>query len=107
MKLALLFALTCSAACGTSADERPATFEVVTLEVLKPMCGQVQCHSTTTKIEGLAFDTLDAARTSLREQGVGEILEVILDKEMPPDQPMADEDVELLERWIDANTPGL
>lgn len=91
--------------CGTT-DDRPVTFEVVTLEVLAPSCGAVQCHSTTTAIEGLAFDTLDAARASLRDEG-DEILEVIDEQEMPPDSPMFENDIVLLHKWFDAGMPGL
>src|SRR5689334_23195565 len=56
-------------ACGTT-DDRPATVEVVSLEILAPTCGAVQCHSTTTRTEGLAFDTLDEAKASMRDLGV-------------------------------------
>src|SRR3954468_24809771 len=54
-------------ACGTSPDTRPPTLEVISLEILAPTCGQVQCHSTSTKLEGYAFDTLEASKASLRE----------------------------------------
>jgi len=98
-------------ACGTT-DERPATVEVVSLEILAPTCGAVQCHSTTTRTEGLAFDTLDEARASMRDLGVrarngGELLEVINETEMPPDAPMFENDIRLIEKWIDAGAPGL
>lgn len=103
------------AACGTTPDERPATVEVVALSILAPNCGQVQCHSTSTKLEGYAFDTLDAAKDALR-QLVGtstansELVEVLHadgEKRMPPDSPLADEDIALVEAWIDAGAPGL
>lgn len=103
------------AGCGTTPDERPATLEVVTLEVLAPTCGQVQCHSTTTRTEGLAFDTIDAARESLRDLGVGagrggELYEVLTadgEERMPPDSPMNDQDIALIMTWVDAGAPGL
>lgn len=115
MRLSFAVLLGCLAACGTEPDERPATFEVVTLSVLAPTCGQVQCHSTTTRIQGLAFDTLEAARPSLREivnvsQGGGEIIEVLTEDgedRMPPDAPLAAKDIALIQTWIDAGAPGL
>lgn len=108
--LALLFSCTL-AACGTT-DDRPATVEVVALEILAPSCGAVQCHSTTTRLEGLAFDTLDEAKASMRSLDVragagGELVEVIDDQEMPPDSPMFSNDVALIKAWIAAGAVGL
>ncbi|MEO6773482.1 MAG: hypothetical protein ABI467_10745 [Kofleriaceae bacterium] len=112
--LALVFAIVL-AACGTP-DSRPATVEVVALEILAPSCGQVQCHSTTTNQSGYAFDTLAAAKVSLRSlvgTGGGDrhsLLEVLTstgDKRMPPDAPLDDDDIALVEAWIHAGAQGL
>lgn len=99
------------AGCGT-ADDRPPTVEVVALEILAPSCGAVQCHSTTTRLEGLAFDTLEEAKAAMRELDVragfgGALLEVIDDQEMPPDSPMFDNDIALIKEWIDNGAVGL
>lgn len=72
----------------------------------------MQCHSTTTRLEGLAFDTLDDAKASLRTLRVGanrggELLEVIESYEMPPDSPMFDNDIALIQAWIAAGAQGL
>ncbi len=80
-----------------------------------PNCGQVQCHSTTTNLEGYAFDTLDAAKkslnrlagTTLANSELVEVLHADGDKRMPPDSPLADEDIALVEAWIEAGRPGL
>lgn len=109
-----LLASALAAGCGTT-DDRPATLEVISFEILAPTCGTVQCHSTTSRIQGYAFDTLDASRSSLRELGVsagrgGGLLEVIggdADKRMPPDMPMFEPDVRLIEKWIADGAPGL
>ena len=111
-------------ACGTEDDERPATLEVVTLTVLAPNCGQVQCHSTTTRTKGLAFDTVEEARLTLIYElfihtavmGVdGTAVENDLmnpirangKERMPPDSPLADEDIALIQTWLNAGAPGL
>jgi hypothetical protein len=108
-------------ACGTDDDERPATLEVVTLTVLAPSCGQVQCHSTTTKTEQLAFDTVDDARASLIDLEVklsvavnrpleNDLMNVLLGDglaRMPPDSPLADQDIALIRAWLVAGAPGL
>jgi len=113
----ILFALAIAlvAGCGSTPDERPATLEVVTLSVLAPTCGQVQCHSTTTRLEGLAFDTVDDARAALRDLGVaagdgGALYDVLTadgEERMPPDSPLNDEDIALIMKWVDAGAPGL
>jgi len=103
-----------AAGCGTT-DERPATLEVISLEILAPTCGTVQCHSTTSRIQGYAFDTLDASRSSLRDLGVsagrgGELLNVIdgdAEERMPPDMPMFEPDIALIKKWIADGAAGL
>ncbi|HEY4057207.1 MAG TPA: c-type cytochrome domain-containing protein [Kofleriaceae bacterium] len=118
-RLALLVTVT-FAGCGTSPDERPVTFEYVSLGILAPTCGQVQCHSSTTKEEGYAFDTLAGAREALIDLAGGpndppvaegtQLIEVITTSggdRMPPDSPLADEDVDLIRNWINDGRRGL
>ena len=103
------------AACGTTPDDRPATLEVVTLEVLAPACGTVACHSTTTNEQGYAFDTLAAARETLPrivtagQPDGSELYDVLVGRRtrMPPDAPLADEDIALVRAWIAAGAQGL
>jgi hypothetical protein len=113
MKLILPWVLAV-AACGTTPDDRPATVEVVALSILAPSCGQVQCHSTTTNLEGYAFDTFDAAKDALRglvgpTAAQSELVDVLRSDEerMPPDSPLAEEDIVLIETWIDSGAQGL
>ncbi len=107
------------AACGTTPDDRPPTVEVVALSVLAPSCGQVQCHSTATYIQGYAFDTLDTAKDALRDIArvrtggtsattrIIEVLRATGGQRMPPDSPLAEQDIQLVEAWIDSGSPGL
>lgn len=99
------------AGCGTTPDERPVTLEVVALSILAPSCGQVQCHSSSTKLEGYAFDTLEGNRAALRRiVGDGKLMEVLTatgDKRMPADTPMDEQDIALIQAWIDLGAPGL
>jgi hypothetical protein len=103
------------AACGTTPDSRPQTVEYITLEVLSPACGTFACHSSSTRVQGYAFDTIADARTSLRElvtPGHPErslLYDVLAGNGMvmPPDAPIATEDVELIRGWILAGAPGL
>lgn len=101
------FVLLLASACGTTPDERPATFEFVTLAVLAPSCGQVQCHSTSSKINGYAFDTLEASRETFKRLSSDKLINVIEDQSMPPDAPMDDRDLALIQLWVDNGRPGL
>jgi hypothetical protein len=113
----ILATIALAAACGSTPDERPLTLEVVSLEVLAPSCGQVQCHSTTTRTEDLAFDTVEAASESLVQMNVddpvffgGQLFEVLDGTNgvsMPFDAPLARQDYDLLAAWIAAGTPNL
>lgn len=111
--LALAVGLT---ACGTTPDERPVTIEVVALSILAPTCGQVQCHSTSTHLEGYAFDTLSAAKaalgrlvnkTNLPRSKILSVLTADGEERMPPDAPLAEEDIALIQAWVDAGAPGI
>jgi len=109
---ALLAALL--AACGTT-DDRPQTFEYITLEVLAPACGTVACHSSSSRVAGYELDTLAGARTSLQrlvtrgQPDASRLYDVLAGtgKLMPPDAPIADPDIELIRSWIVAGAPGL
>jgi hypothetical protein len=109
--LALAFA-----GCGTEDDDRPLTLEGVTLTVLAPSCGQTQCHSTATRTEGFAFDTVEASRESLgdlvfKPEPLGSELWGVITAEgyqrMPPDAPLLSTDIEYIRQWLLAGAPGL
>lgn len=115
MRPLVLVTMLFACACGTDPDPREPTFDVVAQQVLAPTCGQVQCHSTTTRVEGFAFDTRDAARASLLDMGVrngrnNELTDVLFgdgDERMPPDSPLNQQDLDLITAWIDMGAPGL
>jgi|SRR5690606_5312881 len=121
VRLAFAAALALTA-CGQIEDDRPATLEYVTAAVLAPYCGNAQCHSSLTRAEGYALDTVEQARESINFFGLvspGEpessLLYLVLISpggdnnlpRMPYDQPMPDADVELIRRWIAQGAPGL
>jgi hypothetical protein len=121
----LLIALACGA-CAESADPRPATFEYVVTGILAPTCGTATCHSSMTRREGYAFDTLEEARASMLRDLVPvggtlpeevdftlliRVVTVPADDEfvprMPVDSPMPDADIDLLRVWIGTGAEGL
>ena len=106
-----LFWLIVLAACGTD-DPRAPTVEVISTEILAPACGAPQCHSTSTLQSGYAFDTLAASKDALRllKQGTGNkrsLMEELTTRRMPPDAPLDDADLTLIETWIARGWPGL
>ena len=107
------------AACGVdpSEDNRPRTLHYITSAVLKPYCGNAQCHSSFRQAKNRAYDTVQRACESMLEQGdvvpgdpdgsfIHQVLVRRVDR-MPYDQPMADVDRELLRDWILIGAPGL
>jgi len=103
------------AACGAE-DPRLAnpTVEVVALEILAPACGAPQCHSTSTNQSGYAFDTLAAAKVSLRQLVGGRaehsligVITATGGKRMPPDAPLDPEDIAVIQKWVDMGAQGL
>jgi len=107
------------AACGVdpSEDDRPRTLHYITSAVLKPYCGNAQCHSSFRQEKERAYDTVQRACESMIEQGdvipgdpdgsfIDQVLVRPIDR-MPYDQPMADVDRALLRDWILIGAPGL
>jgi Planctomycete cytochrome C len=103
----------CVVACGGT-DTRPATLEYITLTVLRPSCGLVACHAAVTNTSGYSFDTVEDSRDALRalvtpgDPDASKLIRVIRDEQsMPPDSPMFDGDISLIEQWITDGAEGL
>ena len=96
------------AACGTTDDRKP-TSDVVVFQIMRPSCGQVQCHSSTTAAEGLMFDTIEHSKATIMTQKGAKFLDAlhgVNDAErMPPDSPLQDSDVKLIEDWVGMGFP--
>lgn len=114
------------AGCAES-DERPLSIEYATEAILAPSCGNAQCHSSFRQVGGFALDTVEMARFELVEladvelgvDGDGlpiitkrpqdslliEVLVRAVDR-MPYDQPLPDNDIDYLRRYLEAGAPG-
>jgi hypothetical protein len=129
VRLCTALALAGLAACGTTTDDRPRTIEYVTEAILAPTCGQAQCHSSFRQSRGDVFDTVVNARRSLIVNGLitfdspqydpaapatAQLIVWITQTDpnglgigrMPYDQPLPNEDVLFLERYIQEGAPG-
>jgi hypothetical protein len=88
------------AACGEEEDTRPVSFQYIATYILAPSCGTASCHSETTKIAGLEFDSVDGAWQAYVD--VGPFADYLrgVGLQMPPDQPLPEADIQLIERWF-------
>lgn len=123
----LLFFLTgiavVAAGCGDATDDRDATWSYIAPVIIAPNCATSSCHSRGAAVSGLDLSTYDDSWVSLRElhlpaRGMTEkprplvtpynpqesrlinMLRATGTNRMPPDRPLADADVKLIERWI-------
>jgi len=110
MRLAALMLLV-AIGCATDDDPRPATIAYLLPAVLRPSCATGSCHSRATRAGDLLLDgepatvrahlvakkliypTRPASPLLVRLRGT-------FGDRMPPDAPLPDADIELIERWI-------
>jgi hypothetical protein len=115
---------------GCGADTRPATWVYISSAIVAPSCATARCHSLGSAAKGLQLDTVEggyfllvgspppqnhipplppstpptgshhvvpgrpeASLLMRRLRGEGA-------RRMPPDEPLPDEDIALVERWI-------
>ena len=113
--LGALAILAASTGCGVATDDRPANFDYIVETVLAPSCGTATCHSTLTKTADVAFDTVANAKAAFNRRNLvdpgnpsaSEIIQLMQSsnkssKRMPPDEPVATEDIDLISAWITA-----
>ena len=100
-----------TAACSQTDNDRPATLQYVTEAILQPNCAQDVCHSSYTKAKGYVFDTVAAAKVSLKgivntDEPDSSLLYTVLTrqiKRMPYDAPLPQKDIDLILRWIEGS----
>jgi len=109
MARAVLVVALAVSGCAQTDNDRPATIEYITEAILAPSCGQYTCHSSYRMEKGYAFDTVEAARRSLKLNLVvpkdveASQLNTVLTrqiKRMPYDSPLPDKDIALIQTWI-------
>jgi len=129
MKRLVLVGALVVGACGSATDDRPATLDYITETILAPSCATAECHSAFKREVGDQFDTPDAARRTIIENGlaspqnmadpgasylvqtltVGEISVIDSSRgriRMPYDAELPDADIALIKAWIALGVPG-
>jgi hypothetical protein len=119
--LSLLLLVACTA---DRVDDRPARWSYIATTIIEPNCGTAGCHSSLTRTAGLVLDNRVDAYRSLTEamieagsylvpeapeacdgrQPFQSQLHYLLRGDgigrMPPDAPLPEEDIALIERWL-------
>jgi hypothetical protein len=108
------------AACG-DVDERPAKWSYISATIIQPSCATARCHSKGAAVFGLQLDTVAGGYVALVGSPAmpGEptgrnfvvpgdpdasklmwMLRGVESQRMPPDEPLPEGDIELIEQWI-------
>jgi hypothetical protein len=115
-------------ACGE--DDRPASWSYIHAAVVAPSCATSSCHSKETAQAGVQLHTAEAAYTILvgracegndppgspqrnfvapgqpeRSALMYLLIGDEVKRQMPPDRPLPDRDIDLIERWILEGAP--
>jgi len=108
-------------ACANESTTRETASYIVEA-ILAPHCAHAGCHTSETRQHDLAFDTIPAAiaamksvdkRAALVTPGASassELYTILLYGSsgiMPPDAPLAQADIDLIQHWIDDGAEGL
>jgi hypothetical protein len=99
-------------ACGGD-DDRPARWSYISAAIIEPSCATASCHSAFTATGGLRLEGAEESHVILvgysgnyvvpGDPGRSKLMYLLRGQDtwrMPPDQPLPDADIELIERWI-------
>jgi hypothetical protein len=120
-----VLALACAAlgAC-VGVEDRPASWSYIHATIIEPNCTTSNCHTDISRAAGISFDDPDESYRSLAgvtcgsgtannlvvagEPELSKLMYLLRGIEvpiMPPDVPLPDTEVELVERWIEGGAP--
>jgi hypothetical protein len=114
--------------CGGLDDNRPPEWSYISPAIIQPNCATSSCHSRGAAVAGLDLSTADAGFKDLREQNLPMVPNAPMGRgsvprqliipgnpsqsrvvnmmrafgaaRMPPDRPLAEADIALIEEWI-------
>lgn len=103
-------------ACGEGED-RPTSWSYVSATIVQPNCATSSCHSKHSAVAGLRLDSREGGYVQLvggttadgqnlvvpgqpHESQLVYQLRGIERRRMPPDNPLPEADIELIEQWI-------
>jgi hypothetical protein len=105
---ALVFA---AAGCNGATDDRPARWSFISTTIMEPSCATVNCHSAITHQGGVDLSARQIGYQSLvptffvfpgdpQNSPVVHLMNAQGSIRMPPDNPLPEADIVLIEKWI-------
>jgi hypothetical protein len=99
------------AGCAGGVDDRPAKWSVIAATITEPSCATVNCHSQITQRAGVDLHAREIGYYTLinghyvipgypDQSAVISIMNAVGSLRMPPDVPLPNADIELIEEWI-------
>jgi len=106
-----------SAGCGGSVDDRPAKWSFISATIVEPSCATVNCHSAITQKAGVDLHDRETGYYNLvngfyvypgspGDSAMVSLMNAQGSLRMPPDVPLPEADIELIENWITAGAPN-
>jgi Planctomycete cytochrome C len=99
--------------CGGATDDRPVEWSFIAATIVEPSCATVNCHSAITKQGGVDLHSREVGYYALVNgiyvfpgQPDASSMVALMNAQgslrMPPDVPLPQADIELIEKWIAA-----
>lgn len=93
-------------------DDRPTDFQYLHAAIIEPNCSTIGCHSEATQAGNYDMSTASAACEVLGGLPPNTIVSLLRGEgvsdeypQMPPDVPLPEADIQLLERWLNEGAP--
>lgn len=113
LKIALLAALLAAGiGCGGDADNRPVKWSFISATIMEPSCATVNCHSEVAQRAGVDLHDRATGYRALVDRrfvvpsdqtGSSSVLHLMRAQgslRMPPDSPLPEADIVLIDNWI-------
>jgi hypothetical protein len=99
------------AGCGSATDDRPPRWSFISATIMEPSCATVNCHSAITHQGGVDLSARQVGYQSLvptyfvfpgdpQNSPVVNLMNAVGSIRMPPDNPLPEADIKLIETWI-------
>jgi hypothetical protein len=116
-RLFLVAAAAVLVGCGSADDTRPPSWSFISATIIEPSCATVNCHSKIANRAGVDLHDRDTGYNVLTSRHFvvpgnpnSSALHYLLKGEgalrMPPDAPLPDADIALIDEWITAMAPN-